>query len=436
MLYINAFYDKLKVFALVLGFVSSISNLNSKEMPFYFDAVSFKSDTMGMVRLDCYAAVPFQSLKFTKSGEKYYAKYSAFLSLIDENDKLVSERKFEKSVVADNYFKAQGGAADFDYIQHSFDLIPAKYKVRLNIKDELSNQDSERNRTISLVNFDEHQLTLSGLMLVSKIEQDGADFDITPYLSDNIAPIMSSFFCVFESYNKNQADTLKLVARVQNQEGKVLYQSPIVARLITSGTMSNYFTVKLPKVFKQGTYTLRIYALKTVADSANIDNNIIAGAERSISVFHTIGGGVYDDINKAIEQTRYAASSDELELMRAGSSDEDKISRFDEFWKNLDPTPYTERNEAFDTYFMRVSYANDKYKNSGVEGWKSDMGAVVIVYGMPSQTERTTPDYRGRVYERWTYGSGKVFIFVDNNGFGDFRLYQPYSISDKFVFEH
>lgn len=420
---------------LVWGFLFSVSDLNSKEMPIFFDAVSFKSDSAGMVRLDCYATVPFQSLKFTKSGEKYYAKYTAFLSLIDENDKLVNERKFEKTVVADNYFKAQGGAADFDYLQSSFDLIPAKYKVRLNIKDELANQDTEKNRTISLVNFDEHQLTLSGLMLVSKIEQDGDNFDITPFLSDNIAPIMSSFFCVFESYNKNQAETMKLVARVQNSENKVVYQSPIVSRIINSGTMSNYFTVKLPRVFKQGTYTLRIYALKTAADSASVDNNIIAGAERSISIFNTIGGGVYDDINKAIEQTRYAASSDELEHMRTGSSDEEKITRFDEFWKNLDPTPYTERNEAFDTYFMRVNYANDKYKNSGAEGWKSDMGAVVIVYGVPSQTERTTPDYRGRVYEKWSYSNGKVFIFVDNNGFGDFRLYQPYSISDKFVFE-
>lgn len=425
---------KIIVIALILVFTNTF--ILAKEIPIYFDAVSFKSDSSAMVRLDCYATVPFQSLKFTQAGEKYFAKYSAYLSIIDEQDKLVKETKFERTVVADNYFKAQGGAADFDYIEKSFDLIPAKYKVRLNIKDELANQDTERNRTIALVNFDEHPLTLSGLMLVSKIEQEGADYNITPYLSDNIAPIMSSFFCVFESYNKNQADTIKLIARVQNQDGIVLYQSPMVSRLITSGTMSNYFTVKLPKVFKQGTYTLRIYALRPTSDSATVDNNIIAGAERSISVFHTIGGGVYDDINKTIEQTRYAASNDELEYMRSGNTDEDKIARFDDFWKNLDPTPYTERNEAFDTYFMRVKYANEKYKNNNADGWKSDMGAVLIVFGVPSQTERTTPDYRGKVYERWSYANGKVFIFVDNNGFGDFRLYQPYSISDKFVFEH
>lgn len=436
MYYINTFFGKIRIFVLVLGIVFSSIVLKAKEMPIYFDAVSFKSDTIGKVRLDCYATIPFQSLKFTNSGEKYYAKYSAYLSIINEQDRLVAEKKIEQTVIADNYFKAQGGAADFDYFQYSFNLIPAKYKVRLNIKDELANQDTERNRTISLVDFNEHHFTLSGLMLVSKIEQNGDDFDITPYLSDNVAPIMKSFFCIFESYNKNQADSIKFVARVQNESEKTVYQSPILSRLINNGTMSNYFTIKLPRTLKQGTYTLRIYSLKPTADSANIDNNIVAGAERSISIFHSIEGGVYDDINKTIEQTRYAASSEELEYMRSGSTDDDKIARFDEFWKNLDPTPYTERNEAFDTYFMRVKYANEKYKNSSAEGWKSDMGSVLIVYGVPSQTERTTPDYRGRVYERWTYGNGKTFVFVDNNGFGDFRLYQPYSVSDKFIFEH
>ncbi len=407
----------------------------AKETPMYFDAVSFKSDSVGKARLDCFAVIPYQGLKFVKSEGKYYAKYIAYLSVIDENEKLVSEKKFERTVMTENYFKAQGGAGDFDFISYSFDLNPTKYKVRIAIKDELGNEDAERIRNIALVNFDEHKFTLSGLLLVSKIEEQGSQFSITPFLSDNVSPIMNSFFVMFESYNNLGADTLKLVARIYDSKNEIKYQTDILSKFMPIGKSSNYFSMKIPKNFKQGNYTLRIYALNQTADSNNIDYSIIAGAERSIAINHGATGAVYDDINKAIEQCRYVATSEELDAMRAAISDEEKMQKFDEFWKKLDPTPGTDRNEAFDLYFARVHYANEKFKGSWGDGWKSDMGAVVIVYGNPAQSERSQPDYRGRVSEKWTYNSGKTFTFLDSNGFGEFRLYQPYMVSDKFVYE-
>jgi hypothetical protein len=63
------------------------------------------------------------------------------------------------------------------------------------------------------------------------------------------------------------------------------------------------------------------------------------------------------------------------------------------------------------------------------------MGNVFVVYGEPYNVERSVPYSDNRVYERWTYKSGKQFVFVDNTGFGDFRLYKPFSVTDRYHYE-
>jgi hypothetical protein len=62
----------------------------------------------------------------------------------------------------------------------------------------------------------------------------------------------------------------------------------------------------------------------------------------------------------------------------------------------------------------------------------TDMGMVYIIYGTPMQVDKRQDTYNpNRRYERWVY-QGKEFIFVDPNGFGDFRLANGTSIVEKY----
>ena len=65
----------------------------------------------------------------------------------------------------------------------------------------------------------------------------------------------------------------------------------------------------------------------------------------------------------------------------------------------------------------------------------SDIGLVYVIFGAQSNIERHPYDMDAKPYEIWDYyDDNKQFVFVDNTGFGDYRLITP--IWDTFRFEN
>jgi GWxTD domain-containing protein len=143
-----------------------------------------------------------------------------------------------------------------------------------------------------------------------------------------------------------------------------------------------------------------------------------------------------------------------------------------DFWHRRDPTPETAVNEAREEYLRRVAKANREYGHGGlVRGMFTDMGRVFIRYGEPSEMlhqviptgENTLlevlkelnvsedrplgdvgqkgPGGDMRPFEVWIYQGDislppdadpsvarrvlktrLLFLFVDDQGTGDFRL--------------
>jgi GWxTD domain-containing protein len=113
--------------------------------------------------------------------------------------------------------------------------------------------------------------------------------------------------------------------------------------------------------------------------------------------------------------------------MEDGKDKTEKIKRFLEFWKKKDPSPNNEENEVFDEYFRRVAYANEHF-SSYIEGWKSDRGMVFIMLGPPNNVDRHPFEYDSKPYEIWEYYNlNRSFVFLDQTGFGDYRLITPFT---------
>ncbi|MDP3683995.1 MAG: GWxTD domain-containing protein, partial [Ignavibacteria bacterium] len=71
-------------------------------------------------------------------------------------------------------------------------------------------------------------------------------------------------------------------------------------------------------------------------------------------------------------------------------------------------------------------YANAHFTHY-TEGWKSDMGMVYIILGAPNSVDRHPFEYDSKPFEVWEYYQiNRQFIFVDNTGFGDYRLTTPF----------
>jgi len=128
------------------------------------------------------------------------------------------------------------------------------------------------------------------------------------------------------------------------------------------------------------------------------------------------------NIDEAIAQLVYIANPSEIEYMENSETEKDKITRFMAFWKTKDPSPGNDENEVFEEYYGRVNYANEQFTHYR-EGWQSDRGMVFIILGPPNNIERHPFEYDSKPYETWQYYElNKSFTFLDQTGFGDYRL--------------
>jgi len=128
----------------------------------------------------------------------------------------------------------------------------------------------------------------------------------------------------------------------------------------------------------------------------------------------------FDDL---LSLLRYFGENRRVEAMRR-AKDSDRITLWQEFYKATDPNTATPENEALDQYFARIAVANQRYREPGFAGWRSDRGEVFIVLGDPDivQDQSAQLQNANRVI-RWEYPNYRLFIyFQDITGFGRFQL--------------
>jgi len=131
------------------------------------------------------------------------------------------------------------------------------------------------------------------------------------------------------------------------------------------------------------------------------------------------------DLDESIRELRYIARPDELSEIEDGKTYEERLKLFENFWKNLDPSPNTVENETLNEYYRRVEYANEHFTGY-FKGWQSDMGMVYITLGSPDQVTRHPYEIDSKPYEIWEYYIiNRTFLFVDHTNFGDYRLENP-----------
>jgi GWxTD domain-containing protein len=137
----------------------------------------------------------------------------------------------------------------------------------------------------------------------------------------------------------------------------------------------------------------------------------------------------FDDL---LSLLRYFGQDKKVEAMRRAKST-DRITLWQEFYKSTDPVPATPENEALDQYFGRVAVANQRFHETGVDGWRTDRGEVFIVLGEPDRILDQSAQLQnaGRTI-RWEYNEyNAVLYFQDVTGFGRFEL----SMAQRSIFE-
>jgi len=124
------------------------------------------------------------------------------------------------------------------------------------------------------------------------------------------------------------------------------------------------------------------------------------------------------EVDREFQWARYAAFDDEKTQYGALKGVEAKRKFMSDFWRHRESGTREE-------YLARVAHANSNFRAMSREGYKTDRGRVVIMYGQPDDVERHPNETETRPYEIWSYNNiqgGVIFVFVLRNAAGDYEL--------------
>jgi GWxTD domain-containing protein len=385
---------------------------NLSNPKFYYDIFNYIYDGKKN-KLELYITVPYTQVRFIKKGNLYEAKYRVDFSIYDEDKKNLLQEKSWYETIKVQDFNSTTNQNNIMISNKSFLLSPGNYIFICNIEDQETKKNLyyEDKYTVRILN---PSLSLSDIMFVNQVSENKILPNITRNIlsSKNIIPFYfeiysdTSIFAtinysIFKFDKKTDEMILNLRENINLQKGKNQLLKKIDFKNLTLGT-----------------YRLEI----------DIEDTVRKLKTKSFKVFTSYWSGMpvnITDLNKAIEQMAYIASSSEISEMLNAKNEEEKKRLFSEFWKKKDPTPGTEENEIFNIYYQRVAFANSNFSTYR-EGWKTDFGMIYILLGPPDNIERHPFEFDTKPYEVWSYYQyNYTFYFVDESGFGEYRLIYP-----------
>jgi GWxTD domain-containing protein len=165
--------------------------------------------------------------------------------------------------------------------------------------------------------------------------------------------------------------------------------------------------------------------VRLAPDSVSLGElEIVVGSdpERSTSALVSFTQAwVVTNFDEMLDLLRYFGQDEMIAHMRRAPANE-RARLWRDFYTATDPNTATPENEALNQYFGRVSAANQRFKDEGVPGWRTDRGEVFITLGPPDESVESTPGTASRII-RWTYLTHRLEIyFEDETGFGRLRL--------------
>jgi len=387
---------------------------------FYLDALSFQSNDSSAARIDLYTQVPFQGLRFVAGDSGFIARYEITIDILNGDGNAILEKTWNEEVHVRNFDETQS-RREYSPATGSFTLPPGSYEMRIELREVESGKTITQLRKVDIENYAQAPFSVSDIMLVNHVTNEGGQSTIMPNVSGNLYDTPRGFSLFFELYNKTGADSAAFTYRVFDKKEKLMYTQSERRRL--DGKKSEIIAEIDSTRFPAGSYHLEVEA-QTIQKSDTIVSYKVE-KRRNFTMRWGSMPLTVEDLDLAIKQTKYIANTKEFDAMMEASTLDQKQKLFEEFWRKRDPSPDTQRNENMEEYYSRVQYSNEHFSHF-VDGWRTDMGMVFILFGSPSSVDRHPFDIDSKPYEVWSYYEfNRQIVFVDETGFGDFRLVTP-----------
>jgi GWxTD domain-containing protein len=385
----------------------------------FAEAFVFKSDQSGKGRVDIYVQVPYSGIKFVNEDERYIGRLEVSATILMKEQQLWQKNQMVELSVKD--FSQTASSKHSNTKQFSVDLPPGECELVLQVTDQGSKKVTTLRKPLVVKDFSEDSLALSDIMLVSRVNTKGTKKEIVPNLTGIIGRESVSFYLFFEAYNRVQLDSIQLLCKFINSNQEEVMKR-MKSEMLSEGQTQIVWQIDTPAL-DADQYVLKVEA--TGYSKIYPGTHFHATVSRRFVVQIKDLPTTVTNIDNAIDQLMYIAKGSEISFIRESATPEEKQKRFLEFWAKRDPDPKTSENELMEEYYSRVDYANKNF-STFMEGWKTDMGMILIRFGTPENIERYPFNAENKPYEIWYYYNlNREFVFVDETGFGDYRLRYP-----------
>ncbi len=362
-----------------------------------------------------FTRITMNQLVFVRHDKAFKAVYEISIFAMDEDDKVRVTKIWQEEVVLEDYQETRSEELA-RYPTTNLTLTPGDYQIIAHITDLANRRRYSTTEEVTVQRYAADELALSDFILVSRVfSQSDRPVDIIPQFEGQIADDVDSIYVYMVIWNPIGGPVLATCEyTLKDSEEEVVTIE--VDTLELNATLTDYWIPMATKPLLDQEYMLEV---EVSAQDLRVSRKF------PINIAWTGISRLIKDVDKAIDQTRYLAARSDLKKMRAPKTKEERRELLLEFWEKRDPTPGTPRNELMNEYYRRVAYSNINFR-SYLEGWKSDLGMVYIIYGPPDDIERHPFDAQRKPYQIWRYyDKGWKFVFVDVNMFGDYRLVTP-----------
>ncbi|MEM1056538.1 MAG: GWxTD domain-containing protein [Bacteroidota bacterium] len=405
--------------------------------PAFSTEVVVSREDDGTSRLDVYADVPYESLRFLARTGGFEASYvvTAEVQRIAPDGTvagLVASRTWNRDVTVATYDETLSQESTDRSVQ-AIEVDPGRYVLEVTLEDGASGRTFAHQLGAHVRDMT-GPIAMSDPVFLNEYDPESNRFE--PNIGGSISTEQEAFTVYYELFAEASAD-LQVTYAVTDRSR--LGDRPSFSALLGLAPrqredvgvpvlVTEDLSVpegRTPAALRISTEGLQVGDYTLTVRLADPEGEVVAQAERPFAV-HWMGlNAQIADLDGAIAQLRYVAKDREIDAIRDAATYEDKVRLFREFWSRRDPTPGTDRNEQMEAYYYRVAYANERYGRIQDSGWNTDRGEVFIRFGEPDHVEDRPFSYGTQPYQVWFYyRHGRQFIFVDE-GVGDYQLLVP-----------
>jgi GWxTD domain-containing protein len=296
-------------------------------------------------------------------------------------------------------------------LEIEFDLKPGDYNLIFEFFDRETREPQRQDLKVNIPSMINSDILISGPILLDTIivNEEGV-LTLWPSFSSDMFSGLKALWVYFEVFCKKYPADLEINYHLLDSHGEERITGNF-SRHIEAPVLRDRFALDI-KEFTFDNYQL-VLAINNGDKSAQ--------AKRNFRVHSPGLPPSIQNLDEAIDQLIYIAT--ERDIVRLKESFHGRrVEMFIKFW-NKWAGDEAEGYKMMDEYYRRGTEA-DQLFNEG--GWKCDRGHVYMIYGPPSEIDRHPYDIYGKAYEIWYYlEENKKFLFVDEGGFGDYRLKSP-----------